>query len=468
MLNNVKTLLATPKQITYQIVRPFQSFFRKSASSSILLLLAALIAFAWSNSPLAESYHHVWHADVTIRLGPYQLSKSLLHWINEGLMAFFFFTVGLEIKREMLVGELASLRKALLPVAAALGGMVFPAGIYFLLNRGTPEIAGWGIPMATDIAFALGALAVFGTKLPLGLKIFLSAFAIADDLGAVFVIAVFYTEEIVLHYLFISLILILCLAVANLLWVRWTLLYAILGLALWLAVLGSGLHATLAGIIVAAFIPAKAMYNTDRFVEKVNELMDQIECPPEGCGFTILMNQKHQSAVQSIELACHRVETPLQRLEHVLHPWVAFLVIPLFALANGGLTLGDIDFAQAIASPLTLGILMGLLLGKPLGITLFSYGAVKMNLASLPAGVRWSHIIGASLLGGIGFTMSLFIALLSFTSVEAISYAKLGILAGSVLSALLGLGVLGWSVLRERARNAQPGQVEKERPFSTA
>lgn len=360
-------------------------------------------------------------------------------------MALFFFTVGLEIKREMLVGELASVRKAFLPAAAALGGMLVPALIYSLLNHGTPEINGWGIPMATDIAFALGAIALVGRGLPASLRIFLSALAIADDLGAVLVIALFYTQKIVWSSLLFCLLLALVLAAANFFWVRWTLVYALLGIALWFAMLGSGLHATIAGIVVALSIPARGKYDTDRFMQKVTQFMGEFQCPPDGCGYSILTNPRHQNAVQSIELACHDVETPLQKLEHALHPWVAFAVIPLFALANGGLSLGTVHVFKALSDPLTLGILLGLTLGKPIGITLFSYLALKMKLASLPTGVTWPNIMGVGCLGGIGFTMSLFIADLSFATDAMLGYAKLGIFLGSLLSAVLGLVLLGFS-----------------------
>ncbi len=357
-------------------------------------------------------------------------------------MAFFFFTVGLEIKREMLVGELASLRKALLPASAALGGMLFPSLIFIYFTYGTAMAKGWGIPMATDIAFALGALAVLGRSIPVGLRVFLSAFAIADDLGAVLVIALFYTKTITLHYLLISLLFVGGLALANFFWVRHTLVYAILGTGLWLAILGSGIHATVAGIIVAMFVPARAKYDTDKFLSEVSTHLNEFQCEPAGCGHSILLNERHLNAVQSIELAAHHAETPLQRLEHSLHPWVAFVVIPFFALANAGVSFAGMDILNALLSPLTLGVSLGLLLGKPLGITLLSFLTVKTGLASLPSGVRWSHIVGASILGGIGFTMSLFIMGLSFSDETLIDQSKFGILAGSLASGVIGLAFL--------------------------
>ena len=455
MLDTYKSIPTT--LVTDYIVRPAESFFKKEASSSVLLLLASLFAVAWANSSLAPVYHELLHIDLTLALGDYRITKSLVHWINDGLMTFFIFVVGLEIKREILVGELSSRKSALLPVAAALGGMLFPGAIYFALNHGTDTAQGWGIPMATDIAFALGAIAVFGKRLPVGLRVFLSAFAIADDLGAVIVIALFYTKEIVWHYLIICIFFVVALAIANLLWIRWTLLYALLGLGIWVAVLGSGVHPTVAGFVVAMFIPARGKYDTDRFVKRVKEILDEFSCEEQSCGYSILLTRGHLNAVHSLELACHEVETPLQRFEHALHPWIAFGLLPVFAFANAGLSLEGIDLASVVAQPLTIGLTLGLLLGKPLGVTLFSFLAVRTGIAVLPSEVRWSHILGAGMLGGIGFTMSLFISGLSFVSPELLNYSKLGILAGSFLSATAGLLFLTWEcVLRSKRESVVP------------
>jgi NhaA family Na+:H+ antiporter len=437
----LKKHISSPEQIAEQLFLPFQRFFDKEVSSGIILLSATLIALIWANSPFASVYNSFWHTELSLTVGPYSINKSLNHWINDGLMAFFFFTVGLEIKREMLVGELASLRKALLPASAALGGMLFPSLIFIFFTYGTSMAKGWGIPMATDIAFALGALAVLGRRIPVGLRVFLSAFAIADDLGAVLVIALFYTKTITLHYLLISLLFVGGLAVANFFWVRRTLVYAVLGTGLWLAILGSGIHATVAGIVVAMFVPARGKYDTDKFLSEVSTQLNEFQCEP-GCGHSILLNERHLNAVQSIELAAHHAETPLQRLEHSLHPWVAFVVIPFFALANAGVSFAGMDILNALLSPLTLGVSLGLLLGKPLGITLLSFLTVKTGLAPLPSGVRWSHIVGASILGGIGFTMSLFIMGLSFSDGTLIDQSKFGILAGSLASGIIGLAFL--------------------------
>ncbi|MGD9082659.1 MAG: Na+/H+ antiporter NhaA [Desulfobacterales bacterium] len=442
-LNSSTYMALTRQLIANQILRPTQRFFRKQVASSVLLLSATIIALLWANSNIAETYHTFWHTKISLVFGEFHISKSLVHWVNDGLMALFFFTVGLEIKRELLVGELASPKKALLPVIAALGGMLVPGLIYIAFNLGSSSMDGWGIPMATDIAFALGAVAIFGHKLPVNLRIFLAAFAIADDLGAVLVIAIFYTKEIVWFYVFVCAMLVFCLAIANALWIRWTLIYAILGLAIWFFVLGSGIHPTVAGIIVSLFIPARGRYDTDRFLQNVDQIMEKFKCEDQSCGYSILLNQEHMHAVHALELACHDVETPLQRLMHVLHPWVAFTILPLFALGNTGLNFHGVNFSEVAVHTVSLGIFFGLVVGKPLGVILFSYIAVKSRAGSLPKDVTWSHIIGSAMLGGIGFTMSLFIADLSFSSFQMLSYAKMAILSASVLSAIIGIIFLG-------------------------
>jgi NhaA family Na+:H+ antiporter len=430
-------------QPTAGIIGPFQRFFKKLVSGSYPLFLAAIFAIIWANIS-AASYHSFWHAELSYSFGQIQVSKSLVHWIDEALMTLFFFVVGLEIKREILVGGLSSFKQAALPIAAAAGGMIVPAAIYLVLNYGTPETRGWGIPMATDIAFSLAVLAMLKDKVPKGLRIFLSAFAIADDLGAVVVIALFYTATVVWQNLLISVAFMVALAVVNRLWIRRTLVYVLLGIGMWLSFLGSGVHATVAGVVVAMFIPASGKYDTDTFIRNVRAYLDEIACDSE-CGNSILMNRQHLNAVQAINLACLNVETPLQRLEHGLQSWVAYLVLPLFALANSGLVLKGIDFVSAISQPVTLGILGGLVLGKPLGISLFTYLGSRLLKAPLMPDIKWSHILGISLLGGIGFTMSLFISGLSFSSAQMLDFSKLAIIAGSAVSGILGLAVLNFS-----------------------
>jgi NhaA family Na+:H+ antiporter len=434
-----------------RIFQPYQWFFSSEVSSSILLLFASVIAVIWANSAFAGIYHHLLHTDITFSFGTHQISRSLAHWINDGLMTLFFFTVGLEIKRELIVGELCSLKMAMLPIIAAAGGMAVPALIYAGFNHGTPYMKGWGIPVATDIAFSLGALAIFGKKIPSGLRIFLTAFAIADDLGGVLIIALFYTQNLVVTYLMIAACFVLVLALVN---TRWLPLYVLLGFGMWTAVMGSGVHPTIAGVLTAMFIPVRGKYSVYRFAEKVNKIMRDFRYNEQSGGYwySILMNQEHLNVVHSLSGACHHVETPLQRLEHALHPWVIFLILPIFALANAGLTFQEMSMSEAVFHPVTLGITLGLFLGKPVGITIFSYLATKAGIASLPEGVRWSHIFGAGLLGGIGFTISLFISGLSFTKPELLNYSKMGVLGGSILSAILGIAFLGGICLRDKKR----------------
>jgi NhaA family Na+:H+ antiporter len=420
------------------LFEPFQEFTKRFVGGTYPLFAAALAALIWANVD-PQGYHEVWHAEFSLTLGRFSVTKSLVHWIDEALMTLFFFTVGLEIKREILVGELASLKQAMLPIAAAVGGMALPAAIYILLNAGTEGARGWGIPMATDIAFSLAVLAALGSRIPLGLRVFLSAFAIADDLGAVLVIALFYTREIDWNLLLTAGFFMAALALANILWIRHTLVYILLGIGLWFGVLGSGVHATVAGVLVAMFIPAKGRYDTDTFVQKVKVYLSRFECEPGSCGYTILLNHEHLNNIRAIEEATHDVETPLQRMEYALSPWISLFVLPLFALANSGLVLKGLGASHVFSHPITMGIILGLCLGKPIGISLFTYLVFKLFKAGLPTGVTWSQIIGVSILGGIGFTMSLFISGLSFESPAFMDASKLGIFIASVISGLAGL-----------------------------
>ena len=419
----------------------FQRFFKRITQGSYPLFLAAIVALVWANTA-AHNYHSFWHTEFSVRLGSFLLTKTLAHWIDEALMALFFFVVGLEIKRELLVGGLSSPRQAILPIAAALGGMIVPALIFFAFNAGAPTANGWGIPMATDIAFALAVLGLLGKRAPMGLKLFLSALAIADDLGAVLVIALFYTPTIHIGSLLVAAGILAILLCGNLMWVRWTPFYAFWGVALWFAVLGSGVHATVAGVVVALFIPAQGKFDTDTFVRNVRYHLDQFSCEEDSCGFSILLNKNHLNAVQAIDFYCQGVETPLQRLEHALQPWVAYLVLTLFALANAGLSLGGLDWAGALRHPVTLGVALGLTMGKPLGIFGFSFFATRLFGAQLPSGVGWLDILGAGMLGGIGFTMSLFVTGLSFSIPELAGNAKLAIIMASVTSGILGYLVI--------------------------
>ncbi|ACL04617.1 Na+/H+ antiporter [Desulfatibacillum aliphaticivorans] len=419
----------------------FQRFIHKAASGSMPLFTAAVLAVIWANvSPYW--YREFWNTPLYFGIGGWNIEKTALNWINDGFMALFFFTVGMEIKREFLVGELASLKMALLPVTAALGGMLVPMLIYSLFNHGEPTFKGWGIPMATDIAFSLAVLSVFGKGIPVGLRIFLSALAIADDLGAVLVIALFYSSGISIMHLAAAVGLVACLYIANRLWVRNILVYIVLGIGIWLAVMGSGMHATIAGAITAMFVPARGRYDTDMFTEDAKKMLHRFECAETDCKESMMLDQEHLEAVLDIEMACRKVETPIQRMEYNLHSWVAYLILPVFALANTGLVIGEIDFTAAFTQPVTIGIILGLVAGKPAGIFLFSFLSEKILKTPLPKDVGWKHMAGVSMLGGIGFTMSLFISGLAFTRPEFASYAKVGIICGSLISAIAGFIVL--------------------------
>ncbi|MES9996904.1 Na+/H+ antiporter NhaA [Desulfovibrio aminophilus] len=423
------------------ILSPFQRFFHTSASSGLLLVTATIAALIWANSPWAGGYHALWAMPLSVGLGGAGLAKPLLLWINDGIMAMFFFVVGLEIKREFLAGELASPRQALLPIASAVGGMLVPAALFWACTQGSPHADGWGVPMATDIAFALGVLSLLGSRVPATLKIFLAAVAIVDDIGAVLVIALFYTGSIHWTFLGLSLLLLLCMAGANALGVRASGVYLVLGCALWLAFLKSGVHATVAGVLAAMAIPARPRLGGGAYIGRVRDLLEDFR-RAHRTGHGMLANPRRHKILLDLRRAGRDAETPLQRLEARLHPWMALAVMPLFALANAGVDLSG-DMSRALTQPLSLGILAGLLLGKPLGVALTALALTRMGLAAAPAGTTARHFLGAGCLAGIGFTMSIFIAGLAFDDPGAEALAKTAVLAAS-----LAAGLLGWLVLR--------------------
>jgi len=423
-----------------RILSPFQEFFQQEASSGILLMIATILSLVWANSPWAESYFALWHTNVTFSFGSFGISKDLLHWINDGLMAVFFFVVGLEIKREVMVGELASLRKAILPIVAAVGGMLIPASFYFLLNPSGPAQAGWGIPMATDIAFALGILSLLGKRVPLSLKIFLTAVAIVDDLGAVLVIALFYTSKIVWISLLIGIVFLIILIIMNRLGVRSPIVYALLGIVLWVAFFKSGVHATIAGVLLAMMIPVRTRINAEGFISNASFFLEEFRTHGK-TGESVLTSADQRAAIQAIEVAAEHAQTPLQRLEHILHPWVGYFIMPIFALANAGIAIKG-DFLSAFAQPVTLGVMAGLIFGKQIGIFSASYIAVKLGWSDLPSGMTWTRLYGLAWLAGIGFTMSLFIASLAFGESEFLAMSKAGILVASLISGIAGAAIL--------------------------
>ena len=434
------------------LLQPFQSFFKTEAAGGVLLMAAAVVALIWANSPAAGAYADLWGAYVTVGAGSFEISKPLLLWVNDGLMAIFFFVVGLEIKREVLAGELAEPRKAALAIAAALGGMAVPALLYTVVNLGDVRVDGWGIPMATDIAFALGVLALLGSRAPLALKVFLTAVAIVDDLGAVVVIALFYTAELNLAALAGSLALVAVLAVVNRLGIQRPAVYGLIGLAAWVLMLKSGVHATIAGVLVALTIPATRKIDEQEFADRAEGLLARFR---EGiAGSPTDPTPDQMAALHTLEEAVEHVETPLQRLEHGLHGFVAFFVMPVFALANAGVAFGA-EAASLVTDAVALGVMLGLVVGKPVGVLALSFLAVKTGLAALPSGVTWRHVIGVSFLTGIGFTMSIFIANLAFGAGPLLDSAKMGILGASVVS-----GILGAVVLIGASRSAEPASVE--------
>jgi NhaA family Na+:H+ antiporter len=421
-----------------RILTPFEEFINRQTTSGLLLMGAAVIALVLANGPLVSAYQHMVHTLISLDIGSWTLEMTLHHWVNDGLMALFFFVVGLELKREILVGELASPRNAVLPIVAAIGGMVVPALIYFAINPQGDAAAGWGIPMATDIAFAVGALALLASRVPKALVTFLVALAIVDDLGAVMVIALFYTDTIALVPLAVAGGLFALLIVFNLSGVRKTLPYFIVAGFLWYALLQSGVHATLAGILGALSVPATPRYDPERFSEHVRELMQRFDASHQP-GKSILTNDKLRAVVQTLENGVHSVEAPLQRLEHTWHMPVAYLVIPVFALVNAGIALDVASLGETLAHPVMLGVSLGLVLGKFIGITGASWLALKLGVAVLPHDTRFTQIAGVSLLAGIGFTMSIFVAQLGFSHNEdLLLMAKTGILAASLLAGVAG------------------------------
>jgi NhaA family Na+:H+ antiporter len=428
-----------------RLLRPIQAFTKLEAAGGLLLIACTIIALGWANSPWAASYFHLWHINVTFGFGSAQLSEELHFWINDGLMAVFFLLVGLEIKREALVGELASFRKAALPIAAALGGLLVPAGVYTLLNHNGPGAAGWGIAMATDIAFALGVLALLGDRVPASLKVFLAALAIADDIGAVLVIAFFYTAHISWISLAVAGAFFVALIAMNRIGVRHPLIYAVLGVGLWLAFLQSGIHATVAGVLLALTIPARQRIDVPAFLARSENALDEIR-RAEDAGEVVEAIAAKGHAIERLVSDCEQVESPMLRFEHALVPWSKHVIMPIFALSNAGVALGS-GVASAVVHPISLGIICGLMFGKPIGIVTLSCLSTRSGVASLPTGVSWRQILGVGMLGGIGFTMSLFVANLAFDATETLEIAKVGILAASLIS-----GIGGAIILTRKAR----------------
>jgi NhaA family Na+:H+ antiporter len=421
-------------------------FLHNPAIAGIALMFTTIVALVWANSPWAHSYEVVWHTPLSIAIGGFTLEYSLQHWINDLLMAFFFFVVGLEIKREIIAGELSTFSKALLPVCAAIGGMVVPALLYVIFNIGSPYQRGWGVPMATDIAFALGILSLFGKRIPSAVKVFLAALAIADDIGAVLVIALFYTEgleilKVVSGFGFLGVLIIF-----NWLGMRESLAYLIVGICgVWLSFLLSGIHPSVAGVLAAFTIPARRKLNAKAFLLAMQPQLESFEKEfrdTRRSQRSPFLDKHQLHALFQLEEAYKAATPPLQRMENRLHPWIALVVMPLFALANAGVEI-NMAAVSELLSQLSLGIVLGLVVGKQLGIFTFTWLTVKFGLAKLPDRVSWAMIYGVSCLGGVGFTMSLFITTLAFKATpHALEEAKFSILVGSLVSGLIGSIVL--------------------------
>jgi NhaA family Na+:H+ antiporter len=421
---------------------PFYEFFKTEAAGGALLVTCALGAVIAANSQWGDVYNSMWATPIAIVWGGHALSLTIHQWINDGLMAVFFLLVGLEIKREALAGELASLRHAALPIAAAIGGMLVPASIYFLTSGGGMASRGWAIPMATDIAFALGVLALVAPGAPSGLKVFLAALAIVDDMGAVLVIALFYSGDIAWSAVRMAGLIVVLLCALNIFRVRSLAPYLLLGLGLWFFVHESGIHATIAGVLLAFAIPTRTRINAAEFSAKARRLLDHFDRTETG-DLLVLTSRGQQDAIVGLERASELVTAPLLRLEHALHAFSAFVVMPLFAFSNAGVSLSG-----SIEGNVSLAVILGLVIGKPLGIAGAALAAVRLRLGALPEGVSWTALFGCACLGGIGFTMSLFIATLAFDGTDLLESAKVGILGGSILS-----GVVGANIVRRGTRS---------------
>lgn len=438
--NHFQTMRKTT--IDTWVIEPIGQFINNSTTSGIVLFASAMLALILANSPWSEAYHHIWEHQFSIGYDEYVISKTLHHWINDGLMAVFFFVIGLELKREVIAGELSNPKDALLPLLAGLGGMAAPALLFLVFNPSGPARDGWGIPMATDIAFALGILYMLGDRVPKSLKIFLTALAIADDLGAVLVIAFFYTSDVSLFSLGVGAAFMGILIAANLLGVRSPVFYGIVGIGgLWLAFLMSGIHATVAGVLAALTIPADVKVQDRTFVREIRRLTREFEEAKPNDVSLVTKEQLH--ILDEIRYYSKAALTPLQRLEHGMHPLVAFVVMPVFALANAGVSFSG-NFASNLGSYVTLGIILGLVVGKFIGIVGITKGAVALKIAQLPDGATWRHIYGAGLLAAVGFTMSLFITELAFKDPQLILQAKFGILIASLIG-----GTAGYLLLRK-------------------
>ncbi|TFG30908.1 Na+/H+ antiporter NhaA [Candidatus Thorarchaeota archaeon] len=427
--------------VLHRTIRPFREFMRVEASGGIIVVVCLIIALLWVNLPFGATYDMFWGMHLSLSIGSLTIDEPLGFWVNDLLMAIFFFLIGLEIKRELLIGWLNSFEQAILPVVAAIGAMIVPALIYSLFNPpGSPGSVGWAIPMATDIAICLGILNLFGDKIPTATKVFLTTLAIVDDLAGIMVIAIFYSHGLHIEYLVLSALLVVALIILNRLGIRKLVPYLLIGLTLWTAMLFGGIHPTLAGVLLAVSIPATTKIDYDEFKEINDQLQTRlikiVDCEPEDVDTRLFMN-----TTNTLEQACRDVEAPLQRTEIILTPWVAFLIVPLFVLANAGVRL-EINIIELFSQPVTLGIIFGLVLGKPIGVLSSIWLIEKISRIRVSDACNRDLLVGVAFLTGIGFTISLFISGLSFAPGILLEAAKTGILIAAVISGVLAVFAL--------------------------
>ena len=433
------TWLHSDRRLPSRFVRPFLRFTHIESAGGVVLLVAAAAALMWANSPFGDGYERFWSTPVVVTLGSLHFDENLRLVVNDGLMAIFFFVVGLEIKRELVTGDLHNPRAAALPALAALGGMVVPALIYVGFNAGSEAVHGWGIPMATDIAFAVGVVALLGSRVPIGGRLFLLALAITDDIGAIAVIAIFYTDQLAFVSLAIAVGCLAAIWLATRIGIRSLTFYVPAAIAAWFFLFESGVHATLAGVAVGLLTPARAMYSDRQYRDKGRQILVGYEIDQRGPD--VAERVDHEAL--ALSAIARESVPPLHRIENALHPWSSFLVVPIFALANAGVRFDGIDLVDAATSRVALGVSIGLFVGKTVGITLFCWLALRLGLGVLPEAVRWRHLVGLAMVAGIGFTVSLFMTGLSFSGSTSADLAKTGNFIGSIVS-----GVLGYLLLR--------------------